>query len=243
MSGLKKQILKLYNPAGDANYQLQLSATECVETYPTPLEITAPSLKLTSGASVVTNVASSILANAAAVVTEQSARAAADSALGLLITAEETARINADGIASSARSTIQASLNAEIVRAGLAEDVNTAAITAETSARLAADAALTARIDGEVSSSITAETSARIAADNLEIVARSAADAVIQAQVDTEKSRIDSIMLLSSDSLNSFNEIVAAYNGADANLLALINNVTADIAQLRADFEAHFANA
>lgn len=243
MSGLKKQILKLYNPAGDANYQLQLSATACVETYPTPLEITAPSLKLTSGASVVTNVASSILANAAAVVTEQSARAAADSALGLLITAEETARINADGIASSARSTIQANLNAEIVRAGLAEDVNTASITAETSARLAADAALTARLDGEVSSSVAAETSARIAADDLEIVARSAADAVLQGQVDTEKSRIDSIMLLSSASLDSFNEIVAAYNGADANLLTLINNVTADIAQLRADFDAHFANA
>ena len=242
MSGSKKQILKLYNPAGDANYQLQLSATACVETYPTPLEITAPSLKLTSGASVVTNVASAILANAAAVVTEQSARAAADSALGLLITAEETARINADGIASAARSTIQANLNAEIVRAGLAEDVNTASITAETSARLAADAALTARLDGEVSSSIAAEISARIAADNLEIVARSAADAVLQAQVDTEKSRIDSIMLLSSESLDSFNEIVAAYNGADANLLTLINNVTADIAQLRADFDAHFAN-
>jgi hypothetical protein len=243
MSATKKQKLRVYNPAGDAQYELEIQASKCLETYPTALEVTAPSFKLTSGASVVTNVASAILTNASSLTSEISNRVDADTALGVRIDEEESARISADGTASTARSAIQSGLNSEITRASAAENINTSAITTEQNARIAGDDALDARIDGEVATSVANEATTRLDADNLEITTRSNADTNLQSQVDNEKSRIDAIMNMSAESLNSFNEIVSAYTGADSSLQTLINNVTNDLAQLRSDFDIHFANS
>jgi chromosome condensin MukBEF complex kleisin-like MukF subunit len=55
-----------------------------------------------------------------------------------------------------------------------------------------------------------------------------------------EKARIDAILNLSSSDLDTFREIADAYQNADSNLQTLITNLTTDLAQLRADFDAHF---
>ena len=242
MSAVKKQNLKIYSPDGDSNYNLQIQESKCTEFYPFALECSAPSFKLTSGSSVVNDVAVAILANAASATAEAATRASADQLLQENLDAEATSRISGDSAASTARSAIQTGLNSEITRATAAEAVNAASVVSEAATRASADQLLQENIDAEAASRLSAdssEASARLAGDAAERTAWTAGDAALQAQVNTEKARIDSIMSLSSSDLDSFKEIVDAYQNADSSLQTLITTLTATVAQLRADFDAH----
>ena len=242
MAAVKKQNLKIYSPDGDSNYNLQVQESKCTEFYPFALECSAPSFKLTSGSSVVDNVAVAILANAASVTSESTTRASADVALGVRIDEETTARISGDSTASTARSALQTGLNSEITRATAAEVVNADAISAEAASRASADQLLQENIDSESSarlSAVSSEADARLAADSAESTARAAADSALEVKINTEKGRIDSILALSSADLDSFKEIVTQYTNADSSLQTLITTLTATINQLRLDFDAH----
>jgi hypothetical protein len=179
----------------------------------------------------------------AAVSAEQSARESADSSLQSQITQEVSDRQSAVSAEASARqsadTTLQSNIDAEEVRAmgveaelqsdlenldGYAQDIRSdldqeildraAAVSAEASARIAADQ--------QLESSISAEASARIAADlvleglvSSEASARSSADQQLQSSIDIEKGRIDAILSASEADKDSFAEIVSLINSVD----------------------------
>ena len=247
MAAVKKQNLKIFSPDGDSNYNLQIQESKCTEFYPFALEMSAPSFKLTSGSSVVTNVASAILANASAVSAESATREQADVALGLRIDEETTARLAGSVAASTARSALQTGLNSEITRATASEQVNAAAIVSEAASRASAsrassDQLLQENIDFESAarlSAIASESDARNASISALDTAYKAADSALEVKINTEKARIDSILSLSSADLDSFKEIVTAYQNSDSSLQTLITTLTQTVAQLRLDFDAH----
>ena len=242
MSAVKRQNLKIYSPDGDSNYNLHVQESKCTEFYPFSLEMSAPSFKLTSGSSVVDNVAVAILANSSSITAESATRASSDVALGLRIDEETTARLAGQVSDSTARSAIQTGLNSEITRATASEQVNASAIVSESAARASSDQLLQENLDFEAAarlSSIANEESARLASDAAESTARQNADSALEVKINTEKSRIDSILALSSADLDSFKEIVTQYTNADSSLQTLITTLTATINQLRLDFDAH----
>ena len=130
--------------------------SSCSMDVPTEWHVSTNALRLTSGQDVVTNVASSILGNAAAVLAEQ-------------------------GRAELAEGTLTTDLAAETTRATQAEQT------------LTADLAI-------------------------------------------EKARIDAIVALPIDDLDTFKEITEAYRNADSNLQNLITNLTTNFNTLLTDF-------
>jgi len=98
-------------------------------------------------------------------------------------------------------------------------------VSSEASTRLAADNSIAAGLSSELvarASADTAEASTRLAADNSiaaglssELVARASADTSIAANLSTEKSRIDAILLASDADKDSFAEIVSLINSVD----------------------------
>lgn len=135
---------------------------------------------------------------------EESARIAAD-------TAEYQARVLAVSTektrAESAEAALQDEIDAEEARALAAEGALAADIEAEESARIAAVSAVEAAVE--------AEESARIAAVSAEESARIAADSALQSSLNTEKARIDAILLASDADKDSFAEIVSLINSVD----------------------------
>ena len=55
----------------------------------------------------------------------------------------------------------------------------------------------------------------------------------LQANIDAEHGRIDGILSLSTEELNTFNEIATAFQNADSNLTTLINTLTTDFTALK----------
>jgi len=138
---------------------------------------------------------------------EQAARIAADDILGTTIETEtqrrrmddealtlslatEVARAQAMEVALSAvDNMISLDLNDEINRANTAEIALATSIAAETTARITADAVVTA--------------------------AFTAADVILQSNINTEKGRIDAILSASTANADSFKEIVDLINSVD----------------------------
>ena len=144
-------------------------------------------------------------------------------------------------------------------------------LAGEVSRALAAEAAIQADVDqneADADASFTAAASARAAMNTAaanESAARQAAEAAIQADVDQneldadaailaeqtarlaevaiERGRIDGILAGSTGSLDSFLEVVAAYEAADGNLQTSITNLSSAAATDRAAIRSEFAAA
>jgi len=241
----KKSVLKLYDGLEQLNeFKVDYSnESKVVHTYPVAAEWAGSTYKFTGSAGSVDDLLGYALTLRSDVDSASDNVAAEISRVEGLIGDEETARIAGDAAASTARSTITTNLNAEITRATAAEGVNAAAIASETGRAEDAEGVLQSNIDSEADARALAdstEATARAAADTAEATARAAADTTLQSNIDVEKARIDAILNLSSSDLDTFKEIADAYQNADSSLQTLITNLTTDLAQLRADFDAHF---
>jgi polyhydroxyalkanoate synthesis regulator phasin len=237
----KRSVINLFDPInGSTSFVLSQGQAECTITTSTNLHITNPLLKLTSGSSVVNNVAGSIISNSTSITTENTRALLAESVLNQLILDEESSRTTAD-------STLQNNINVEKLRITTEITNRTTDVNAEETRSLAAELVL--------QNNITAEGATRLASDNLESANRisadttiqtnltneisraSTAEALVQSNLNTQAARIDGILNLSTAQLDSFNEIVAAYGSADSNLLTLITTLTTDFTALKASFD------
>lgn len=241
----KKSVLKLYDGLEQLNeYKVDYSSeSKVVHTYPVAAEFSGSTYKFTGSAGVIDDVVGYSLTLRSDVDSASDNVAAEIARVEGLIGDEESARLAGDSAASTARSAITTSLNAEITRATAAEGVNAAAIASETGRAEDAEGVLQSNIDAEAAAralAVSNEATTRAAEDAAEATARAAADSDLESKINTEKARIDAILNLSSSDLDTFREIADAYQNADSNLQTLITNLTTDLAQLRADFDAHF---
>ena len=226
----KRSTLNLYDPVeGEFKFQLHQGQTKSEMNVPTNFEVYAPVFKLVSGQSIVDNVAVKILSNATAIANEVSNREYADVQIEGKIADEAAARTSFDAA-------LQANVDVEKGRITAEIEQRTAAVNAEAGARQQADSQLEASISAERIYSLEArgyiETmmmsgdSALDTKISEEKTRAEAKEAAIDAALETEKSRIDSILNLSSADLDSFREIADAYSAADNNLTNLINTLT-----------------
>jgi hypothetical protein len=243
----KKSVLKIF----DALEQLQeykvdfSSESKVVTTYPVPAEFAGSTYKFTGSAGTIDDMVAYILTLRSDVNYTDTRLLNEILRVSGLITDEESARISGDAAASTARSAIQSSLNSEITRATAAEGVNATAVATETARAEAAEGVLQSNITAEAAArvlAVSSEATTRANEDAAEATARFAADSDLEAKINTEKSRIDAILNLSSSDLDTFKEIATAYQNADSSLQTLITNLTTDLSQLRADFDAHFSS-
>jgi hypothetical protein len=242
--GAKRSVFKLYDGLEQLNeYKIDYSSeSKIIHTYPVASEFVGSTYKFVGSAGTVDDMVGYAL-------TLRSDLNYTDSRLlneivrvSGLITDEETARIAGDSAASTARSAIQTALNAEIVRAQDAEGVLTTSINTEIVRAQDAEGVLQSNITTEANArqlAISNEATTRANEDAAEATARFAADSDLENKINTEKARIDAILNLSSSDLDTFKEIVTAYQNADSNLQNLINTLTNTVNQLRADFDAH----
>ena len=173
-------------------FSLSQGLSSCSMDVPTEWHVSTNALRLTSGQDVVTNVASSILGNAAAVLAEQ-------------------------GRAELAEGTLTTDLAAETTRAQAAELTLTTDLAAETTRAQAAELTLTTDLAAETTRATQAE-------------------GTLAADLAAEKARIDAIVALPIDDLDTFKEITEAYRNADSNLQNLITNLTTNFNTLLTDF-------
>ena len=103
----------------------------------------------------------------------------------------------------------------------------------ESANRASEDAVLQTNIDAENVRALAAEL-VNANAITAESNARSTADTSLQANIDVEKGRIDAILAGSSVSLDSFLEVVNAYQGSDASILTQIGTINTQISQIQA---------
>jgi hypothetical protein len=109
-------------------------------------------------------------------------------------------------------------LGTETARASAAEAVLQSNVDAEATTRAAADTTLQSNVDAEATT-------------------RAAADTTLQSNIDTEKSRIDSILAGSSVDLDSFLEVVNAYQNADTSILATIGAIQTQLSALQSQVD------
>jgi hypothetical protein len=211
--------------------------------------MTLPVLKLISDGSVVNNVAQTILATQTLLASEQTARFDADTALGTRIddevTARNTAITNEATARSSADSTLQININNEANARSLADTSLQQSIDAVVQYQQTDHATVTA--------AIAAETAAREQAiSDLSTTVANTSNSIqlslntqvsdLNSSIEAQKDRIDGILNLSSNELDSFKEIADAYQSADSNLLTLINTLTTDFNALKAVVDALATN-
>ena len=145
----------------------------------------------------------------------------------------------ADAVAAEATAR-GAAIDAEIARATSAETQLAADIAAEATARADADSdESAARIAGDATlqTNIDTEKAARIAADLSEAQTRAAAVSDLQSQINTVtgsdlssiQSQLDAIVGTSPETLDTIQEVVAAFEGADSDLTSLITGNSSTI--------------
>ena len=244
----KKSVLKLFDGLEKLNeYKVDYSSeTKVVTTYPVAAEFAGSTYKFTGSAGTVDDMLGYALTLRSDVDSASDNVAAEIARVEGLIGDEESARLAGDSAASTARSAITTSLNAEITRATAAEGVNATAIASETGRAEDAEGVLQSNIDAEAAAralAVSNEATTRAAEDAAEATARAAADSDLESKINTEKARIDAILNLSSSDLDTFKEIADAYQNADSNLQTLITNLTTDLQQLRADVDAHLTSS
>ena len=135
------------------------------------------------------------------------------------ITAEVTRATTAEGSLATLTTTEKGSLTGAI---------NEVLVTMES-----VDAGLQTSLDQEILDRQNGDTTNQNSL-NQEINDRSAADQTLQSAIDTEKLRIDAILNMSAEDLNSFHEIATAYASADSSLQGLITTLTSRFDSLEA---------
>jgi len=255
MSTSTRQRLNLTAPTGEVMSLTQnVGSSDLVSE--TKMVITTPAMKVVSGASVVENVAETLLATASAISTETAEREAAYNTIVSGMAQEisdREAAISAEASArQSADNALQASITSEYNARVEADNVLDSAISTEIAARETADTDLAAAIAAEAGlreAADNTEAAAREAADNAiqaaidaEVTARTDADSALQQQIDTEKGRIDSVLHLSLAELDSFKEISDAFQAADSNLTNLVVNLRTEFNALKAVVDTVLTN-
>lgn len=139
-------------------------------------------------------------------------RAAADTQHDADLLAEQTARIAADSATDA--SLAQEVTRATGVEAGLRTDVDTNTGDIATNA---------ASINSEVARAIAAEGVLTTAVSD-ETAARIAADTAIQTDLDIVEGRVDFLVNAAPETLDTLVEIIAAYENADSDMQAVIDN-------------------
>lgn len=224
----RRSQINLYD--GEYKFSLSQGPQSCAMDVPTQWHVSTEAFKLTSGQQVVDNVASSILANAASVLAEQSRASSAEAQLQVAIDDEASAR-------SSADSTLQTNINTEKSRITQEISDRIADVAAEETERKAAISAESQRAqdeEGAIRIMVYTEQGDRAAADSVlsnsitqESTRAVDAENALDAKITTEKERIDAILALSAEELNTFKEIADAYTSADSSLQTLITTLTA----------------
>lgn len=226
----KRSQINLYdNVEGEFKFSLAQGQQSCAMDVPTQWHVSTEAFKLTSGAQVVANVAASILANTASVATEQLRAEAAESALQVAVEDEASARTSADA-------GLQTNINTEKGRITQEISDRIADVAAEETERKAAVSAESTRAqdaEGEIRVMVYTEQGDRAAADSVlstsiseEKSRAEAAELALDGRVTNEKDRIDAILALSAQELNTFKEIADAYTSADSSLQTLITTLT-----------------
>uniref|UniRef100_A0A6C0JTA4 Uncharacterized protein n=1 Tax=viral metagenome TaxID=1070528 RepID=A0A6C0JTA4_9ZZZZ len=230
----KRSQINLYDPIEqEFHFTLSQGLSSCDVDVPTPFHVQSSAFKVTSGNSVVENVASSILTNASAVLTEKTRAEAKEAELKTELDAEVTSRISADSLEAVARQLVQTNLNTESTARASADVALQQSIEQEASSRLSAD--LSAQ--DQIMAIQTAHYTDKQSADQDRTLIRSefaTADTALDNKITVEKERVDSILALSSEQLNSFREIADAYASADSNLQTLITTLTTEFNALKA---------
>ena len=172
----------------------------------------------------------------------------ADSDLQTLITSNATAVSTETARAQAAESGLQSSIDS--LTSSTSGDVSglQGQIDDEEAARIAGDASLQSQLNAEISRATSAEAvnAANIAS---EITARSNADAAIEADVVALQNQVGTILGGAPGTLDTFVEIINAFEGADSDLQTVIssnstrlttaeNNITALEADLTAEENA-----
>jgi len=162
--------------------------------------------------------ASYVLSNDAALAAEVARAESAEADLTSDLAAEVLRAEAAEGVLTS-------DLAAEVARAEAAEATLTSAVSAEEASRIAGDASLQSSLNNEIAD--------RIAADQSMVSAYQAADTTLQANIDTEKARIDAILDGSDVNLDQFAEVVAFVQSIDMTnddaLLTAVNAINSSI--------------
>lgn len=229
-----RQRLNLTAPNGDKLVikQLDAGAELSVEG---SMVMTLPSLKLVSTGGTIDDVATKINLNAADIASEAVARTSADLSIETALNDESTARQAAVAAEENARlladAAINASISTEIVSRQTADTNLQNSIDTEIATRLSADQS----IDVVVSTNAVVASNSSMANLNLISATKSDLESVdlsLENSIANEKARIDGILNLSTADLDSFKEIVTAYENADTNLQTLITNLTTNFQEL-----------
>lgn len=141
----------------------------------------------------------------------------------------------------SANNQALATLNATVVSNKATSDANH---TSDSQSRLCLKTDLETKIQGEedarvadvatLTASLSTETTNRTTADQDEATARANADTTLQNNINIQTARIDAILAGSNVNLDTFLEVVNAYESADTNLLATVTQLQADLTTLTA---------
>jgi hypothetical protein len=222
----KRSEINLYdNVQGDYKFSLSQGPQSCAMDVPTQWHVSTEAFKLTSGNQVVNNVAASIFANSAAITTEQSRAETKEAELKTELDAEVASRIAADSLEAVARQLVQTNLNTESTARASADQALQDAIDQEAYSRLQADL----YASDQIMAIQTLHSTDKQSADQDRTAIRSefaAADVLLDGKITTEKDRIDAILALSTQELNTFKEIADAYTNADSSLQTLITTLT-----------------
>ena len=169
----------------------------------------------------------------------------------LLTSMQQTIATNAV-TAAEAAATVQSNIDSYISTNNAAVATTQAALTSETAQREAAVTASTTLCTGLVTTeqnariaavttltdTLSAETVNRAAAVSAEASARAAALTSLSSELSVERSRIGGILAGSTVDLNTFAELVAAFEAADNSLFATLQTIQSNLTTLTARFNA-----
>ena len=166
--------------------------------------------------------------------------------------AANAAAISVETTRALAAEAVNASgLAAEIARATAAEGVNATSIATEAGLRAAGDVALRTDVDANalsisgVDSDLSVEIARATAAEGVnasglaaEIVRATGIESGLRTDVNTVTGRVDAIIGTSPETLDTLQEIVAAFEGADSDIQNIINNNSGRLTAAESDIDA-----
>lgn len=239
-----RQKIQLSGPDGSTLQISQEQLKGLVASTSDKTTLTFPSVGVTSGTSVVANIASKTINNAAALAVEVATHNANVEEINSTamndVVNPRVAAVDAETATELAEHTSLSDYFTNIAGVRATKDTeHVGTLAGMTQNRVTGDttntASLTTAIENRQAGD-TAETGARTAADSAlaqlisdESSQRAAADTVLTAAINSEDARVVSILNSSTADLDSFAELAAAFQGADSVLSSDIASLTADI--------------